>query len=402
METTPNLGLGLLDVGQSQKELTVNEALSALDALQAGVKSRGLGTPPVSPSDGDCYIIGPSPTGAWAGLADRLTYYLSGWRFLAPKSGMNLWVADESLCAHYTGSAWLSSRSPAGRRNAIINGHFLIWQRGISFTANGYGADRWSHDFGTGGAGTLSRQPFTLGQTAVEGEPAYFLRLAQSTSGTAPNLSQKIEDVRSLAGRKVTLSFSVRGAAAFTLTPALIQSFGSGGSPSASITQTGTNVSVGTGWTRITQSFTLPGLSGKVLGTNNDDALQLKFALPTGSTFTFDLAQVQLETGADASAFSAAPLAEELLLCQRYYENLRAYLSGYAAAAAATLAAPLGWAVEKRATPSATNLGSLVTSVNTASLALDNLASNGGRYLLTATASGQCNAGTLFGVDAEL
>lgn len=403
METTPNLGLPLLETAQAQKELTVNEALGTLDALQAGILSHSIATPPGAPSDGDCYIIGPSPTGIWSGLANKLAYYLSGWRFIAPKAGMNLWVQDESGFVHYTGSGWVQSQSrAASRRNAILNGHFAIWQRGTSFAANGFAADRWLMDFGTGGAATVSRQSFTPGQTDVAGEPAFFLRYQQTTGGAAPSLSQKIEGLRLLAGRIVTLSLCVRAAAAITVTASLVENFGTGGSPSSAVAISGSSILVGTAWTRVSQTIALPGLGGKTFGTNNDDSLQLKLALPAGTVFTFDIAQVQIEIGDAATAFSAAALGEELLLCQRYYEPARAYLSGYAGAASATLAAPLAWKTEKRAMPAATNLATLIASANAASLAVDNLTTGGGRYVLTAAAAGQCTAGTLYGIDAEL
>jgi hypothetical protein len=57
-----------------------------------------------------------------------------------------------------------------------------------------------------------------------------------------------------------------------------------------------------------------------VLGTNNNDYLELLVQETSGfSTFTLDIAQVQLEKGSIASPFQFRPLAMELDLAQRYY-----------------------------------------------------------------------------------
>lgn len=100
----------------------------------------------------------------------------------------------------------------------------------------------------------------------------------------------------------------------------LRQNFGSGGSPSAFVdTDFGASTVVGTSFTKYTFTVTLPSISGKTLGTDNNSSLDLIFALPINTTFTFDLAQVQLEVGSQATPFERRPLGVELALCQRYY-----------------------------------------------------------------------------------
>ncbi len=110
MATTPHLGLTLVEQSQAQKEITVNQALSRIDALlNTGATSRVGNTPPGSPAAGDMYIVGSSPTGAWAGKAGQVAYYDLLWRFIAPRSGMTLWVADEALLYSFNGSVWVAS-----------------------------------------------------------------------------------------------------------------------------------------------------------------------------------------------------------------------------------------------------------------------------------------------------
>ncbi|MFX4817188.1 DUF2793 domain-containing protein, partial [Acinetobacter baumannii] len=58
-ETTSRLALPLLAAGQAQKEMFHNEALALIDlALAAAVESVGLNTPPATPEDGQCWIVG--------------------------------------------------------------------------------------------------------------------------------------------------------------------------------------------------------------------------------------------------------------------------------------------------------------------------------------------------------
>ena len=66
MDDTPNLGLPYIMAAQSQKHVTHNEAIRALDAIvQLSVLDRDLSTPPTTPADGARYIVASSPTGAW-------------------------------------------------------------------------------------------------------------------------------------------------------------------------------------------------------------------------------------------------------------------------------------------------------------------------------------------------
>lgn len=76
MAQTPHIALDLLEQAQAQKEVTVNEAFFRIDALlNSGVIDRDLSTPPVSPAEGDVYIVGASPTGTWSGKASQLAYF---------------------------------------------------------------------------------------------------------------------------------------------------------------------------------------------------------------------------------------------------------------------------------------------------------------------------------------
>jgi hypothetical protein len=111
MATTPNLGLPLVEQSQSQKEVTINEALTILDAVfRGGIIDKDLATPPGSPSAGDRYIVASSPTGAWTSKAGQIAYYFNGgWRFIVPGEGLFVWLNDEDIMYVYNGSAWTSA-----------------------------------------------------------------------------------------------------------------------------------------------------------------------------------------------------------------------------------------------------------------------------------------------------
>lgn len=111
MATTNNLGITLVEQGQSQKEVTVNEAITILDSvIGGGVIDKDLATPPGSPTEGDRYIVAATATGAWLGKEKHIAYYYNGgWRFINPGEGLMTWVNDEDLLYVYTGTAWSST-----------------------------------------------------------------------------------------------------------------------------------------------------------------------------------------------------------------------------------------------------------------------------------------------------
>ena len=222
----------------------------------------------------------------------------------------------------------------AGFRNAIINGNFDIWQRGTSGTTS-YVADRWAGG-ASGSTIAQSRQAFTLGQTDVPNEPTYFHRTVVTSSAGASNfsiLSQLVEDVRTFAAQTVVLSFWAKADASKNMAVEFQQVFGTGGSPSTAINSLGvTTCALTTSWKKFSVVVTLPSISGKTLGSDNNSNLRLNFWFDAGSNFnsrsnslgqqsgTFDITQVQLEAGPVATPFERRPIGTELALCQRYYE----------------------------------------------------------------------------------
>lgn len=75
--------------------------------VAAAVEDLALSTPPESPATGSCYLVGPSPTGDWAGHAQELAAYTTGgWRFIAPRDGMTAMIRSSGSVAAYRNGVW--------------------------------------------------------------------------------------------------------------------------------------------------------------------------------------------------------------------------------------------------------------------------------------------------------
>jgi hypothetical protein len=98
-----------MEAAQAQKHVTHNDAIRIFDQiLNATVLDKDLATPPGSPAAGASYIIAASPTGAWVGKAFNFVSYLDGaWQFIAPVTGLRVYVADEALYYRYSGTTWV-------------------------------------------------------------------------------------------------------------------------------------------------------------------------------------------------------------------------------------------------------------------------------------------------------
>jgi hypothetical protein len=106
-EPTPRLALPLLEPGQAQKEMFHNEALALLDIAVQGSAEGPIDTPPADPRPGDCWIVGAAPDGEWAGRAGCVAGWTAGgWRFVAPREGMRLWLGLARGFALFADGEW--------------------------------------------------------------------------------------------------------------------------------------------------------------------------------------------------------------------------------------------------------------------------------------------------------
>lgn len=109
---TPLWALALIAANQANADITHNSALLALDALVGHwiVINTTTTAPPGSPAPGDCYVVGTSATGAWAGQDGNLAVYeavSSGWIFFPIKYGVTMYdLSADTLYVWKMDNTW--------------------------------------------------------------------------------------------------------------------------------------------------------------------------------------------------------------------------------------------------------------------------------------------------------
>ena len=272
---------------------------------------------------------------------DSLDDLLDGTTAIKPNLSEGLWkVGGTEVTA--TAAKLNGPPEDANSENRIINGDMNIWQRAPSGTALGYAAaDRWANVF-VGGTVTQARQAFSLGDALGVTQPTYFLRQTvsgQTLSTQYANTVQRIEGVRSYAGQTVTVLGWVKvTSGTANMAVEAEQSFGTGGSPSASVTGISpTTVALVATWAPFAVVMAIPSVTGKTLGSDNNDYSAINFWTSAGSNFnartnslglqniSVDLWGIHVRVGtwaaADAALYRPRDRGTELALCQRYYET---------------------------------------------------------------------------------
>ncbi len=122
MNDTPNLNMPYISAAQAQKHVTHNEALRALDAIvHLSVLDRDLLAPPLSPVDGDRYLVAASATGIWAGRDAQIAAWQdNAWLFYGPQVGWLAWVSDEDKLLTWNGTAWAQAFGNAVNPAALV------------------------------------------------------------------------------------------------------------------------------------------------------------------------------------------------------------------------------------------------------------------------------------------
>jgi hypothetical protein len=287
----------------------------------------------------------------------------------------------DTVAAGVTGAA--TALNNVGR-NLIHNPLFNVAQRGVGpFTANSaYSLDRWqlSVNLDTLSVSQVGQSDSSRAQV---GDEALTFALQAVFTGNAgagaySYINQPIETVRRLSGKTVTVSFWALGSAALKVGINMMQSFGTGGSPSAPVwaQTTGAQVIVNTTWARYSTTIAIPSSAGKTFGTSGDfTELALWFSAATTAfsgnigvqSGTIQIWGVQLEVGSVATPLEKPDPRYDLANCQRFYQTGFAGMSGYNTAGNG-LEYVQQFPVQMRANPTMASTGAVYSNMSGASV----------------------------------
>jgi hypothetical protein len=129
MANTAQFGLPLIMPAQAQKHVTINEALTRLDAFaQLRLVSTRLNQPPSEPKLGHSYFVAGKSMGDWAGQAGTIaTYTNGGWVFTRPLVGWKAWDEEDSTWKGFDGVDFVSgalTMTPGGAGLAFVADEF--------------------------------------------------------------------------------------------------------------------------------------------------------------------------------------------------------------------------------------------------------------------------------------
>lgn len=110
---TPRHALPLLFAGQAQKEASVNAAHALADLLLHPAVEGEAAAPPANPAEGDCWLVAPGATGAFAGQGGSIAGYIAAtWVFAEAREGMQVYDLASGQYLVYA-AGWVRQAAPA-------------------------------------------------------------------------------------------------------------------------------------------------------------------------------------------------------------------------------------------------------------------------------------------------
>lgn len=213
----------------------------------------------------------------------------------------------------------------AGREDLIFNGNFRINQEGSSsYTATGgsgkYACDGWYINSGTGATNVMTPTAETAGVYADHDR--YYMDWDRTVAGSADSYYEhRREDVRTAAGSSVTIAVLADvSSGTASLKVEVVQNFGTGGSPSTAVVTTSTAITLSTSTTPQYVTISVPSISGKTLGSNEDHYLSIRLTRTAAyGTGKIRLRRVGVTLGTAHVWPDKRPRQQELAIAQRYY-----------------------------------------------------------------------------------
>jgi microcystin-dependent protein len=189
--------------------------------------------------------------------------------------------------------------------NHVINGQFYF-----PYTVSNPIADGVRTPIADGGwffetdnstsADSVNFDAFANGQTDVEANPPYALRVSSTSADTGETYKRSGEslgNVSSFSGQQITVSAQFKSPVNSTVEITLEQYFGTGGSPSASVEIPVGEVECGTDWQKVTFTIDVPTIEGKITGSAGNDALIILTNYPLSESFSVSSTNYQLLNG---------------------------------------------------------------------------------------------------------
>lgn len=102
---------GVGAIALQANSVTLQNVLGANASFVIKVENQTTNIPPVSPIPPTAYIIGPSPTGSWAGNAGKLAMCLTAgsWTIITPAVGDTVYDKAQANSFRFNGTTWVSS-----------------------------------------------------------------------------------------------------------------------------------------------------------------------------------------------------------------------------------------------------------------------------------------------------
>ena len=216
----------------------------------------------------------------------------------------------------------------AGRRNLVINGNPIIYQRGQTATDHGVyvyaTADRWR----TSSNGSYTKtgqfnQEVVLDQSIPGiGGKVNYIKYTNTSAATNPTnaswgMNYRVEnkDIAPYLGKVMTLSCYMKSDEGIEIRSGFISGTTSSSIPLVAVGDPNTYIALTPEWKRYTWTFTL----GNTLPASHMD-IGLRTQVDKAGSACYTC--LQFEEGNVATPFEFRSIAEELALCQRYYQQI--------------------------------------------------------------------------------